>query len=89
MNRGDILVFETDDKQYKDWKYFRAIRAVTEENKTEAKLFIIGNVYTKDKKIKKAEKLFIWDFFKMAQKGETYVAEEADAALIFLTNTEF
>lgn len=95
MNRGDVLVFETNDEQYKDWKYFRAIRAVTEENRndtnreTGAKLFIIGNIYTKDKKVKKAEKLFINDFFKMTQEGKVHVAEEADTALIFLTNTEF
>jgi len=95
MNRGDVLVFETDDEQYENWKYFRTLRAVTEENRNEtnkevgAKLYIIGNIYTKDKKVKKAEKLFISDFFKMAQEGKVHVAEEADAALIFLTNTEF
>jgi len=95
MNRGDVLVFETDDEQYKEWKYFRVLRAITEENRndtnneTGAKLFISGNIYTKNKKVKKAEKLFISDFFKMTQEGKVHVAEEADTALIFLTNTEF
>jgi len=95
MNRGDVLVFETNDEQYKDWKYFRVIKAITEENRTEnnketgAKLFVIGNVYAKNKKVKKAEKLFIGDFFRMTQEGKVHVAEESDTALIFLTNTEF
>ncbi len=97
MDRGDVLVFKTDAEKYANWKYFRAINTVTKENRTEedaerktgAKMYIVGNVFTKDKKVVKAQELFIGDFFRLTQEGEAHVADEADAALIFLTNKDF
>lgn len=97
MDRGDVLVFETDDEKFENWEYFRAIKAVTEENRenpeidkaTGSKMYLIGNVFTKDKKVLKGEKLFIGDFFQLAQAGKARVADDSDSALIFLTNKEF
>lgn len=95
MDRGDVLAFSTDDEKYKDWKYFRAIETLTKMNKDEdvkdtgSKLYLIGNVKMRDGKVEKHQELFIGDFFKMAQKGEANTADEAEQAIIFLTDTDF
>ena len=95
MNRGDILAFDSPKDEYKDWKLFRVINAITKENRTEtsketgAKMYLVGNVFTKKKKVEKAKELFIGDFFKMVEEGEARVGDESEAALIFLTNREF
>lgn len=106
MDRGDVLVFNTKDGDYKDWKYFRVIEAVTIHNKedegsdkvTGSKMYLQGNVMTKGKKdgvkedgsqVLKSKRIFIADFFNLATKGEANVADEAEAALLFLTNTKF
>lgn len=97
MDRGDVLVFDTDREEYVDWKYFRAINATTEENRdnekveaqTGAKMYLTGNVYTKKKEVLKAQKFFIGDFLKMYQEEEVRVADDADVAVIFLTDKNF
>lgn len=95
MDRGDVLVFNTDKKEYKDWKYFRAIETVTKYNKEEgikdtgSKLYIGGNVMTKNKEVLKQQLFLIGDFFILLKKGEVDIAEESDQAIIFLTDVRF
>jgi len=96
MNRGDVLAFKKN-KFYPDWKFFRAIETLTSENRndeeekeqTGAKLYIVGNVLKKDETVEKFQKLFISEFFELAQAGKANVANEADTALLFLTNKDF
>ena len=97
MDRGDVLVFNTKLKKYKNWKYFRVIETLTRHNNedgsnkkvTGSKMYLISNTLTKEGKVEKKQELFIADFFKLAQEGKANVADEADTALLFLTNTEF
>lgn len=95
MDRGDVLAFNTEQEEYKDWKYFRAIETLTKHNKEEgikdtgSKMYIVGNVKLRDKSVEQGVHLFIGDFFKLVEKGEANVADEAEAALIFLTDTNF
>ncbi len=97
MDRGDVLVFNTNKEEYKDWKYFRAIETVTKENRTEesvdkqsgAKLYVVGNVLNTAKEVLKHQELHIGTFSLLTQKGEIHVADEADSALLFLVNKDF
>ena len=56
---------------------------------TGSKLYLIGNVKKKDGETVKRQELFIGDFFNLAQEGKANVADEAEQAVIFLTDTDF
>ena len=95
MDRGDVLVFDTEKEEYKDWKYFRATETLTKHNKEEgikdtgSKFYLIGNVKKKDGEVVKRQELFIGDFFNLASEGRANVADEAEQAVIFLTDSDF
>lgn len=95
MDRGDVLVFDTDKEEYKDWKYFRAIETLTKHNKEEgikdtgSKLYLVGNVKMQNGKTVKRQELFIGDFFNLVKEGKANVADEAEQAIVFLTDNEF
>jgi hypothetical protein len=95
MERGDVLVFDTENELYKDWKYFRIIDVVKVENREEdedatgAKMYFVGNILTRDDEVKKQEKIFIKDFLNMMKEEDARYANEADQALLFLRHSKF
>jgi hypothetical protein len=105
MERGKVYALDSEKDEYADWKYFRVLNAITEENMANkenptigAKMYLVGNVLRKAEALKvdkKKEKVIknakvpLGDMIEMMVAHEMKEAVDTSTAVLLLTQPDF
>ena len=87
MHRGDVYKFEN----HTDYKFMRVLRCEMRDHEDDGSsaLLLIGNVMTDDLEVHKSVSFLMSSFIEMVVDKKAYIADDADAAMLFLTDSKF